>query len=457
MYSTIQNKWQDILMFIKTQFDVMDISYTSWVEPLKPYTLVNDKLYVLLGEANDNETVKTIVSRKYTDYLAIAIQKVTGIKATPVFILSSETADISKMNTSSDQPAPPKDDFNELIKRNGLNPNFTFYNFVSGASNSVAHAASLAVAENPGREYKLLYLYGGVGLGKTHLMHAIAIYILKNNPSARVLYTTSENFINEYINSIKNGTPEAFRNKYRSLDVLLVDDIQFFADKDNTQEEFFNTFNSLYNNNKQIVVSSDKPPRDINNLEERIKSRFEGGLIADIQPPNFETRMAILRKKEEVAGYNIDDEVIKYIATNIKSNIRTLEGALSRIALKAKLENVPVNAETAAVILKDVINNSSQGPEKILPKKIISVVSEHYHLKESDIISPKRNKELAHPRQIIMYLCCIMTDSTLNEIGEALGNRDHATVIHGRDKISEDLKKNESLKNDIEILKKKIT
>ena len=453
MFSTIEQKWQEILLFMKNEFEIMDISYDTWLVPLKPYSIIDDKLYIIASE--DNDQIREIVRKKYEQILSVTILKVCELKLEPVFILETEAPNISKMEPV---PASPKtDSFTELIKKNGLNPNFTFYNFVSGKSNELAYAASLAVAESPGQEYKLLYLYGGVGLGKTHLMHAIAIFILKNNPQARILYTTSENFLNDYIDSMRNKTPEQFRNRYRNLDVLLIDDIQFIAGKGGIQEEFFNTFNSLINNNKQIIISSDKPPRDINDLEDRIRSRFEGGLMVEIEPPNFETRMAILRKKEEIAGYNVDDEVIKYIATNIQSNIRTLEGALSRIVLKSKLEKTPITAESAANILKDVIINSDQAPDRITPERIISVVAEHYHIDEGDIISPKRNKELAHPRQIIMYLCCAMTNSTLSDIGEALGNRDHATVIHGRDKISEDIKNDEELKSDIEILKKKIS
>ena len=452
MFSTVIQKWQEILYFMKNEFEIMDISYDTWLVPLKPYSIMGDKLYIIASE--DNDQIRQIVKKKYEDLLSIALLKVTELKLTPVFILETETADISRLEP--DTKPNPVDNFTDLIKRNGLNPNFTFYNFVSGKSNELAYAASLAVAESPGQEYKLLYLYGGVGLGKTHLMHAIAIFILKNNPNARILYTTSENFLNDYIDSMRNKTPEQFRNRYRNLDVLLIDDIQFIAGKGGIQEEFFNTFNALINNNKQIIISSDKPPRDINDLEDRIRSRFEGGMMVEIEPPNFETRMAILRKKEEVAGYNVDDEVIKYIATNIQSNIRTLEGALSRIVLKAKLEKVPITAESAAAILKDVISSSKQEPDRITPEKIISVVAEHYHISAEDIISPKRNKELAHPRQIIMYLCCIMTSYTLNEIGEALGSRDHSTVMYGRDKISEDIKKNDNLKSEIDILKKKI-
>ncbi len=450
----IINKWQDILLFMKSEFEIMDISFDTWLKPLKPYRMVDGKLYIIASE--DNETIRDIVTKKYKDLLDIAVQKVTGIKVTPVFI-TEEEIDSIRSYSAEETREEKKNDFTDIIRKNGLNPNFTFETFVSGKSNELAHAASLAVAESPGSLYKLLYLYGGSGLGKTHLMHAIAIYILKSNPNAKILYITSENFMNEYVNSIRNNTPDKFRDKYRTLDVLLIDDIQFIAGRDSTQEEFFNTFNTLYSNNKQIVISSDKPPKDINNLEERIKSRFEGDMMVDIKPPNFETRMAILRKKEEVSNYTVDDEVIKYIAANIKSNVRTLEGALSRIVLKSKLEKVPITVESAAEILKDVIDDGNASPDRILPKKIISVVSEHYQLKEEDIISPKKSKDLAYPRQIIMYLCCEMTSSTQKDIGEALGNRDHATIIHGRNKILADLKTDEKLRSDIEILKKKIT
>ncbi len=453
MFDLIQKKWPDILYFMKSEFDIADVSYDTWLAPLRPYTLVNNDLYVI---HSDDPRIVEIVTKKYRDNLSVAIKMVTHLEINPVFICESEKDHINRndsVRTQTEQQGD-KQDFNDLILQHGLNPKYTFYSFVSGKSNELAHAASLAVAENPGRDYKLLYIYGGSGLGKTHLMHAIAIYILKNNPKARILYTTSENFTNEYVESIRNNTTDRFRKKYRSLDVLLIDDIQFLVDKESTQEEFFNTFNHLYNNNRQIVISSDKPPREINNLEERIRSRFEWGLMADIQRPNFETRMAILRKKEELEGYNIDDEVIKYIATNIKSNIRTLEGALQRIVLKSKLERVPITAENAAYILKDVIGRDE---EKITPEKIISVIAEHYHISEKELASAKKNKELAYPRQIAMYLCCEMTDATQKNVGDLLGGRDHATVIHGRNKIAADIQKDDKLRADIDVLRKKIS
>ena len=453
MFELIKNKWDEIILFMKDAFEYNELSYKTWLLPLKPLKLTDDCLYII---ASDNPMIVKIVAKKFKDPLSISIEKLTDLKITPVFITESEASNLPEREVK-EAPASSSEgqDFDELIRKKGLNPKYTFASFVSGKSNELAHAASLAVAENPGEDYKILYLYGGVGLGKTHLMHAIANYILKNNPKANVLYVTSEEFTNEYVNSIRNNTTYKFRDKYRSLDVLLIDDIQFLADKESTQEEFFNTFNALYRNNGQIVISSDRTPKEINNLEDRIKSRFEWGIVADIQPPNYETRLAILRKKEDIEGYTIDDEIIKYIASNIKSNIRTLEGALQKIVLKSRLEKSQVDIDTASVILRDFIGNDS-GIERITPEKIVSIVAEHYHLDEKDLLSSKKNKELAYPRQIAMYLCCEMCDATQKDVGEALGGRDHSTVIHGRNKIAGELQNDQSLKNVIDVLKKKI-
>ena len=457
MIETIKNKWNEILSFMRNEFDVSDISYDNWLMPLVPYKVENGKFYVIVTADDEKigRMLVNIITKKYKDFLSIAILKVLKFNLEVVFITQDEKDDISSPNESVKNETREYD-FNSVLRSKGLNPKYTFNSFVKGKSNAIAHAASVAVAEQPGIAFKILYIHGGVGLGKTHLMHAIAIYVLKNDPNANIIYTTSEGFTNEYIDAIKKNTTEEFRNKYRNADVLLIDDIQFIANKESTQEEFFNTFNALFNANKQIVITSDKPPKDINNLEERIKSRFEGGMVADIQEPDFETRMAILRKKEELEGYNIDDEVLKFMATNIKSNIRKLEGALQKLVFNSKLNNSPINIDNAKITLKDFIyNDESSG--KVTPEKIISVVAEHYQINERDIISAKKNKELAYPRQIIMYLCCEITDATQKVIGAALGGRDHATIIHGRDKITEDLKNNEKLRNDIDILKKKIS
>ncbi len=453
MFEMIQNRWDDILLFMKDEFEYNDLTYRTWLKPLKPLKLVKDRLYIV---ASDTAFIVQIVTKRFKEPLSIAIEKLTDLKVTPIFLLEGEPLPDSGQEESRRNAADSDSfDFDEMIRKKGLNPKYTFDSFVSGKSNELAHAASLAVAENPGEDYKILYIYGGVGLGKTHLMHAIANYILRHNPDANVMYVTSEEFTNEFVDSIRNNTTYKFRDKYRSLDVLLIDDIQFLADKESTQEEFFNTFNALYRQNGQIVISSDRTPKEINNLEDRIKSRFEWGIVADIQPPNYETRLAILRKKEDIEGYNIDDEIIKYIASNIKSNIRTLEGALQKIVLKSRLEKKPVDIDTASQILRDFISPDNAA-ERITPESIVSVVAEHYHLDEKDLISSKKNKELAYPRQIAMYLCCEICDATQKDVGEALGGRDHSTVIHGRNKIAHDLQQDKDLKNVIDILKKKI-
>ena len=321
----------------------------------------------------------------------------------------------------------------------------------------MAHAASLAVAESPGEAYNPLFIYGGVGLGKTHLMHSIAHFVLQKNPSAKVLYVTSEQFTNELIESIRSGnnsTTSKFREKYRNIDVLLIDDIQFIIGKESTQEEFFHTFNALHGAKKQIVISSDKPPKDMEILEDRLRSRFEWGLIVDISSPDYETRMAILRKKEELDGYKIDNEVIEYIARNVKSNIRELEGSLNKIMAYANLEKSEINLALAEKVLKDIISPNEK--RVITPELITDIVAEHFDLTHEDIIGNKRNSKVVFPRQIVMYLCRHMTEATLKIIGQYLGGRDHTTIMNGINKIEAELKTSESTREVIDILKKKI-
>lgn len=345
---------------------------------------------------------------------------------------------------------------NENIEKANLNPRYTFDTFVVGNNNKMAHAASVAVAESPGEAYNPLFIYGGVGLGKTHLMHSIAHFVLQKNPSAKVLYVTSEYFTNELIDSIRNGnnsTMSKFREKYRNIDVLLIDDIQFIIGKESTQEEFFHTFNSLHGAKKQIVISSDKPPKDMEILEDRLRSRFEWGLIVDISSPDYETRMAILRKKEELDGYKIDDEVIEYIAKNVKSNIRELEGSLNKIMAYANLEQKEINLDLAEKVLKDIISPNQK--RIITPELILDIVAEHFDLSASDLIGNKRNSKIVFPRQIAMYLCRHMTEVTLKNIGKVLGGRDHTTVMNGITKIENELETSESTREVIDILKKK--
>lgn len=326
-----------------------------------------------------------------------------------------------------------------------LNPRYTFESFVVGNSNRFAHAASVAVAEGPSKAYNPLFLYGGVGLGKTHLMHAIGHYALEQNPHVSVVYVTSETFTNDLISAIGKKSMVDFRNKYRNVDILLVDDIQFVAGKESTQEEFFHTFNALYEASRQIVISSDRPPKDIPTLEERLRSRFEWGLTADIQPPDLETRIAILRKKAIDDNLTISHEVLNYIATHVQSNIRELEGALVRVTAHCNLHNQPLNLDTVASALKDILKAPPHKP--ITLEGIMDVVAKHYNIKISDMTSRRRTKNITFPRQVAMYLVRNMTDRSLPEIGEAFGGRDHTTVIHAVEKIERELKLNPSLQN----------
>lgn len=331
-----------------------------------------------------------------------------------------------------------------------LNDKYSFNTFVIGSGNRFAHAASLAVAEAPAKAYNPLFIYGGVGLGKTHLMHAIGHYVIDHNPNAKVVYLSSEKFTNEFINSIRDNKAVNFRNKYRNVDVLLIDDIQFLAGKEQTQEEFFHTFNALHEESKQIVISSDRPPKEIPTLEDRLRSRFEWGLITDITPPDLETRIAILRKKAKAENLDIPNEVMLYIANQIDTNIRELEGALIRVVAYSSLINQDMNADLAAEALKDIIPNSK--PKILTITDIQQLVGEHYHVKLEDFKAKKRTKSVAFPRQIAMYLSRELTDSSLPKIGNEFGGRDHTTVIHAHEKISKMLQTDQELQQKVEEL-----
>lgn len=454
MLETLKEKWDDILHYLKEEHEISDISFSTWLLPLQIYSVEpGNVVKIIVPDANFLGYIK----KKYSFLLNISIEEITGIKCQVELIVEDQIRDdpsngnqLIKSNQNTVSQA--------VLQNANLNPKYTFDSFVVGANNNLAHAASLAVAESPGEIYNPLFIYGGVGLGKTHLMHSIANFILKNNNKAKILYVTSEKFTNELIDAIRNknniSTTE-FREKYRNNDVLLIDDIQFIIGKESTQEEFFHTFNALYEAKKQIIISSDKPPKEIETLEERLRSRFEWGLTVDIQSPDYETRMAILRKKEEIEGYNIDNEVIKYIATNIKSNIRELEGALTKIVALSKLNKKEINIALAEEALKDII--APGGTKEVTPELVIQVVADHFNLNTLDILSQKRQKDIVYPRQIVMYLCRNITGTPLQEIGKALGGRDHTTIIHGIDKISEDLEKNPTLQNTIDILKKKLS
>ena len=339
-----------------------------------------------------------------------------------------------------------------------LNPKYTFETFVVGSGNRFAHAAALSVATDPAHSYNPLFIYGGVGLGKTHLMHAVGNFIREHDPSKRILYIPGETFTNELISAIQQGRNIQFRNRFRSVDVLMVDDIQFIAGKESTQEEFFHTFNHLHTSGKQIIISSDKPPKDIETLEARLRTRFEWGLIADISSPNYETRMAILQKKIELdhlEKYNIPNDVLEYIATNVKTNIRELEGSLNKLIALYKLNNTgSIDIALAAEALKDII--SSDNRREVTPELILDIVSEHFGVSIPDLKGNKRNAEIVFPRQIAMYLIRNMTETSLKAVGVILGGKDHSTIKHGIEKIENELKADETLSNTINIIKKKI-
>lgn len=455
MIETIKEKWNEIINYLKNEFDLTEVSFTTWILPIKPeYFDRGDsdelRLHLIVPEA---QFVK-YVTNKYSPLFNVAIAEITGISCNVIF--EEENKNIARNVSSRNEPILNTDNEERIIKAH-LNSKYTFDDFVVGKNNNLAHAAAVAVAETPGLIYNPLFIYGGVGLGKTHLMQAVGNFMIKQDKDAKVLYVTSESFTNELIETIRNRNSTSaldFRNKYRTIDALLIDDIQFIIGKESTQEEFFHTFNSLYESKKQIIITSDKPPKEFETLEERLRSRFECGLQVDIQSPDYETRMAILRKKEEKDGYNIDNSVLQYIATNVKSNIRELEGALTRVVATAKITNSEVNLDVAQSALRDMIAPNS--PLKITPEFIIKMVAEHYGLSENDLIGQKRTKDIAYPRQIAMYLCQSMTDASLIQIGKELGGRDHTTVMHGSRKIADDSTKSSELSHTIEVIKKKI-
>ncbi len=445
MLQKIQENWDTILNTLKEDQELTDVSFKTWLLPLELVSMDDSMLTILFP--GDKPSV-TYIEKKYKFFIQVAIEEVTGIRCEVQFVTPHAQGEVEKKKNTIDP---------SLSAEANLNPRYTFDTFVVGSNNKMAHAASLAVAESPAEIYNPLFIYGGVGLGKTHLMHSIAHFILKQNPAAKVVYVTSEKFTNELIDAIRNKnniTTTEFREKYRNVDVLLIDDIQFITNKESTQEEVFHTFNTLYEAKKQIIISSDRPPKDIETLEERLRSRFEWGLTVDIGAPDYETRMAILRKKEDLEGYNIDNEVIKYIATNIKSNIRELEGALTKVVAYSRITKNEITLELAEEALKDRI--SPDQVQEITPERILQVVAEHFKLNSSDLVSERRNKEIVRPRQIAMYLCRNMTDTPLTTIAKCLNKKDHSTIIHGIDKIAKELEKDESLQYTIDVLKKKL-
>lgn len=423
-----QQAWERAIKLIED--NLIPISFNTWIKPLKLYSVTPESIIII---ADNFLTLNHVKQRYYTDLYNMI--KISFGRSYELEFYTQE--EISRQQSS--------------IQRTTLNPKYSFENFVVGPSNSFAYAASLAVAEQPSDVYNPLFIYGSVGLGKTHLMNAIGNYIMAEDPMKNVLLTSSESFTNELIDAIvKKKDTSQLRNRMRNVDVLMVDDIQFLSKTKSTQEEFFHTFNDLYSKGKQIIISSDRPPKDIPTIEERLRSRFEWGLIVDIQKPDYETRVAILRKKADEEGIDVSYDVIDYVADRVVSNIRELEGTLTRLSAQGQLMGVPITLDFARDSLAQLVK--SQEGRRITPELIISIISDQYGVTQEDILSKKRSREIALPRQIAMYLCRDMTQLSTTNIGRAFGGRDHTTVMHGCDRILEEMKNNFSFKKRIEEL-----
>ena len=425
--------------------------FNVWIKPIMPLE-VTDTYYKV---AVKNDFFKTMLEENYAQVIEGVL---AGIMSKNIKLIIETMDNGSSSEAAEEMPAvPAKREQQQLFNENtsvqqpdesNLNPKYVFETFVIGNSNRFAHAAAQAVANDPAHAYNPLFLYGGVGLGKTHLMHAIGNRIKQNNPSMKVLYTSSEKFTNEIINSIQNKTTEAFRQKYRNIDCLIIDDIQFLKGKEQTQVEFFHTFNALKDADKQIIISSDRPPREIETLEDRLRSRFDQGLTADIQTPDLETRMAILRTKAASDNIVLPTEVITLLATNIATNIREIEGAYNKIVAYTSLMHMPITVETAQKVLSDMGNDIKT--RTITYEGIIKVVADHYNVKQDELFNKKRTQNIAFPRQVAMYLCRELADLSYPRIGELFGGRDHTTVIHAYEKISNFKNSNLAFQNELQ-------
>lgn len=449
--------WNDILQSVKTEFDVTDVAFRTWLQPLKVHDVRDNTVVILV---TTGQMGIDYISKKYLFPLKVAIAENTGTEYEIGFILPEEAKEEELRNINKAHVEIPGADarFNMTLLEAGLNPKYTFESFVVGSNNKFAHSAAVAVAESPGRMYNPLFIYGGPGLGKTHLMNAIAAHIMTTQPEKSVCYVSSETFTNQLIDALRNSNNisliNSFRHRYRNIDVLLVDDIQFIIGKESTQEEFFHTFNDLIGREKQIIISSDRPPKEFDTLDERLKTRFASGLLADIQMPDYETRMAILQKKAEAEHYVISNEVLQYIAANIRSNIRELEGALTKLIALSRVENSEITLELAEDALKEFISPNLK--REITADLIINTVAEHFNISVNDIKGSRRNSEIVQPRHIAIYLIRNMTNISLNSIGDIIGKRDHTTIMHAILKIDNDIKQYEDIRRTIDVLKKKI-
>ncbi|MGI6425766.1 MAG: chromosomal replication initiator protein DnaA [Tepidanaerobacteraceae bacterium] len=442
--------WKQVLKILSNELN-NDMSFNTVLKPAKLSSLDNDIAIVEVP----NQFMKSVIEKRYLNLIKDILSSVLKQDIEVLLNINEQESDSPIL---CDETITEENDLESksIIQEQtpSLIQKYTFDTFVVGNSNRFAHAASQAVAQSPAKAYNPFFIYGGVGLGKTHLMHAIGHYILNQDPSCKVLYISSERFTNELINSIRDDKNVQFRNKYRTIDVLLIDDIQFIAGKERTQEEFFHTFNALHEANKQLVISSDRPPKEIPTLEERLRSRFEWGLITDIQPPDFETRIAILQKKALMENLTIPNDVINFIATKIQTNIRELEGALIRIVAYSSLTGSSIDVALAEQVLKDILPDDR--PKNVTPVQILEEVGNHFSIRPDEFKTKKRTKDLAFARQVAMYLCCELTDLSLPKIGGEFGGRDHTTVMHARDKITREIEENPQFSTVIDNLRKKI-
>lgn len=449
MVESIEQLWQETLRNIEGKLSKP--SFDTWLSQTEALSYHDETLTVCAP----NEFVRDWLEKHYASFIQETVEELIGMELNLKFVLPEEDTSSESEEAQSAVPSVhDKQPAADEVRSNMLNAKYTFDTFVIGPGNRFAHAASLAVAEAPAKAYNPLFIYGGVGLGKTHLMHAIGHYVLEHNQEAKVVYLTSEKFTNEFINSIQYNKAVEFRNKYRNIDVLLIDDIQFLAGKEQTQEEFFHTFNTLHESSKQIIISSDRPPKEIPTLEDRLRSRFEWGLITDIQAPDLETRIAILRKKAKAEGFDISNDVMVYIANQIDSNIRELEGALIRVVAFSSLTNQDISVDLAAEALKDIM--PANRPKVITILDIQKTVSAHYKLRVEDLKAKRRTKSVAFPRQVAMYLSRELTDYSLPKIGGEFGGRDHTTVIHAYEKISAQLTHDSELSKTINLIKERV-
>ena len=458
MIGELREKWPEILDFLKQEQDIADVSFVTWIKPLKIKSFKNNTV-TLVFPGDSGKTGLQYIKKKYYDFLKYSISIVLNKEINLEIVLPDDSFIEEDNDKSINSINSEEISLENRIIESNLNQKYNFDSFVVGSNNNIAQVTSLAVAESPGEIYNPLFIYGGVGLGKTHLLQSIGNFVLKNDSKAKVLYTTSESFTNEVIDllGVKKTSQEEiieFRKKYRNVDVLLIDDIQFISKRERTQEEIFNIFNELFMKHKQIVLTSDKKPKEMEGMAERLISRFEQGLTVDIQNPDYETRMAILKKKAETLGYDIDESVLNYIANHFVSNVRELEGSLTRVITFSKISHDPITLSFASNVLKELV--SPEQEYKITCEYIIDIVADHFNISSSDICSKKKSREFTRPRQICMYLCRVFTDEKLETIALALKKENHATVSYGYDKIKAEIETDPSTKNTIDILKKKI-